>query len=65
MKDAAPSEKNAGRNEAQSEMKGLPQKRRRLKRIALLFVLALLCAGVATPGFCPGPAEIQCCTPSR
>ncbi|HJL01643.1 MAG TPA: SUMF1/EgtB/PvdO family nonheme iron enzyme [Polyangiaceae bacterium LLY-WYZ-15_(1-7)] len=22
------------------------------------------CAGVATPGFCPGPAEIQCCTPS-
>lgn len=22
-----------------------------------------LCDGVSTPGFCPGPAEIQCCTP--
>jgi sulfatase modifying factor 1 len=22
------------------------------------------CAGVSTPGFCPGPADIQCCTPS-
>ncbi len=21
------------------------------------------CAGVATPGYCPGPKEIQCCTP--
>lgn len=22
------------------------------------------CDGTSTPGFCPGPAEIQCCTPS-